>query len=92
MIIHCGRISLYRSLQTQGEYGWCGTCIASASKPGQEGYCGIDARNDNSEAVQVQPFSNWGFCNKHCAIQDPLTNILQVPRITFKQRFVPTVS
>lgn len=98
--------------------GWCGTCMANATEPGQEGYCGPGSfsffllfsfhkkspslltwlmikekkekrndfnsrqRNDDSEAVQVSPFANWGFCNRHCAIQDPLTNMLQVSTYT----------
>eukprot|EP00094_Tigriopus_californicus_P014048 TCALIF_13604-PA protein Name:"Similar to KLKB1 Plasma kallikrein (Bos taurus)" AED:0.37 eAED:0.37 QI:101/0/0.2/0.6/1/1/5/0/273 len=63
--------------QSVGEYGWCGTCIESEKTPGRPGYCGTNATNGEDEAVDVEAFQSWGFCNKHCSNSNPLKDILQ---------------
>lgn len=42
----------------------------TAKKPGDIGYCGTDAKNDDSEAPTIHSnSSNWGFCASHCRLK-----------------------
>eukprot|EP00095_Tigriopus_kingsejongensis_P005800 maker-scaffold88_size394946-snap-gene-2.25 protein:Tk05800 transcript:maker-scaffold88_size394946-snap-gene-2.25-mRNA-1 annotation:"GH21133" len=77
--------------QTVGEYGWCGTCIASEKAPGQPGYCGGNATNGEDEAVDVEAFQNWGFCNKHCSNSNPLKDMLQVRALSVAPESSPSL-
>ena len=50
-------------------------------------YCGRNATNDEREAVSVEADSNWGFCNKHCSVRDPLTQILQEVKLSLVPKY-----
>ena len=58
-----------------GNYGWCATCVKTATEPGQPGYCGDNALrwwNFNTSSLIRQyhnETSNWGFCSKSCSNQ-----------------------
>ena len=60
---------------------WCATCNPKAKKPGDVGYCGSDAFNNEAEAPKITKNSkNWGYCDLHCSahMQTRLFNYIHV--------------
>ena len=58
--------------------GWCGTCIKSAMRPGERGYCQTTAEdplpmanwdNKTGESIEeIQVLNNWGICSVGCRV------------------------
>ena len=60
---------------------WCATCNPKAKKPGDVGYCGSDALDNEAEAPKMQKNStNWGYCDIRCSAheQNQMFNYLHV--------------
>ena len=60
---------------------WCATCDPKAKKPGDVGYCGSDALDNEAEAPKMQKNStNWGYCDIRCSAheQNQMVNYLHV--------------
>ena len=52
-------------LNNKEPFGWCATCQKHA-RPGQPGYCGFDALNNDEELVIPTATKGWGYCEKQC--------------------------
>ena len=75
-------------LNTIGPYGWCATCQKHA-RPGQPGYCGFDALNNDEELGIPTATKGWGYCEKQClsyhAKNKTLLSEVQLELVSFEE-------